>query len=104
MKKSSIARRMTLALAASVAITFSAVLGLSYLLRVSSALSSGLAATTRSQSQASFELLDLAVKVQGVTQKMTQERDPDAIEALASKRSAGEASTSQDPSDCARRH
>src|ERR1039457_6094490 len=82
MKKSSIARRMTLALAASVAITFSAVLGLSYLLRVSSALSSGLAATTRSQSQASFELLDLAVKVQGVTQKMTQERDPDAIEAL----------------------
>ena len=82
MKKSSIACRMTLAVAASVAITFSAVLGLSYLLRVSSALSSGLAATTRSQSRASFELLDLAVKVQGVTQKMTLERDPDAIEAL----------------------
>ena len=82
MKKSSIACRMTLAVAASVAITFSAVLGLSYLLRVSSALSSGLAATTRSQSRASFELLDLAVKVQGVTQKMTMERDPDAIEAL----------------------
>ena len=82
MKKSSIACRMTLAMAASVAITFSAVLGLSYLLRVSSALSSGLAATTRSQSRASFELLDLAVKVQGVTQKMTLERDPDAIEAL----------------------
>ena len=82
MKKSSIAARMTLAMAASVAITFSAVLGLSYLLRVSSALSSGLAATTRSQSRASFELLDLAVKVQGLTQKMTLERDPDAIEAL----------------------
>ncbi len=81
MKTISIAHRMTLALAASVAITFGAVLGLSYLLRVSSALSSGLAATTRSQGRASFELLDLAVKVQGVTQKMTQERDPDAIEA-----------------------
>ncbi len=82
MKKSSIAGRMTLAVGASVVITFSAVLGLSYLLRVSSALSSDLAATNRSQSRASFELLDLAVKVQGVTQKMTLERDPDAIEAL----------------------
>ncbi len=82
MKNVSIARRMTLALAASAAITFGAVLGLSYLLRVSSSLSRGVAATTRSQSQASFELLDLAVKVQGVTQKMTEERDPDAIEAL----------------------
>jgi len=78
----SIARRMTLALAASVAITAGGALGLSYLLRVSSSLSRGLAATARSQSQASFELLDLAVKVQGVTQKMVQEHDPDAIEAL----------------------
>jgi methyl-accepting chemotaxis protein len=81
-KNVSIARRMTLALAASVAITAGAVLGLSYLLWVSSTSSSGLAATARSQSQASFELLDLAVKVQGFTQKMTQESDPDAIEAL----------------------
>jgi methyl-accepting chemotaxis protein len=78
----SIVRRITLALAASVAITAGAVLGLSYLLRVSSSVSTGLAAAARSQSQASFELLDLAVKVQGVTQKMVQERDPDAIEAL----------------------
>ncbi len=78
----SIVRRITLALAASVAITAGAVLGLSYLLRVSSSVSTGLAAGARSQSQASFELLDLAVKVQGVTQKMVQERDPDAIEAL----------------------
>jgi methyl-accepting chemotaxis protein len=78
----SIARRMTLALAASVAITAGAVLGLSYLLWVSSSLSSGLVATARSQSTASFALLDLAVKIQGVTQKMVEERDPDAIEAL----------------------
>jgi len=39
-------------------------------------------ATARSQSTASFALLDLAVKIQGVTQKMVEERDPDAIEAL----------------------
>jgi methyl-accepting chemotaxis protein len=82
MRNLSIARRMTLALAASVAITAGAVLGLSYLLWVSSSLSSGLVATARSQSTASFALLDLAVKIQGVTQKMVEERDPDAIEAL----------------------
>jgi len=82
MKNGSIARRMTLALAASVAITAGAVLGLSYLLWVSSSMSSGLVSTARSQSKASFDLLDLAVKVQGVTQKMVDERDPDAIEAL----------------------
>jgi len=83
MRNLSIARRMTLALAASVAITAGAVLGLSYLLWVSSSLSSGLVATARSQSTASFALLDLAVKVQAVTQKMVEERDPDAIEALS---------------------
>jgi methyl-accepting chemotaxis protein len=82
MKNVSIARRMTSALFASVAITVGAVLGLSYLLWVSASSSNGFAAKARSQSQASFELLDLAVKVQGVTQKMTQENDPDDIEAL----------------------
>src|SRR5579864_710791 len=78
----SIKRRMTLALAGSVAITAGAVLGLSYLLWVSSSVSSALAATARSQSKATFDLLDLAVKVQSVTQKMVEERDPDAIESL----------------------
>jgi methyl-accepting chemotaxis protein len=82
MKNVSIARRMTSALGGSVAITVGAVLGLSYLLWVSASLSSGVAAKARSQSQASFELLDLAVKVQGFTQRMTQESDPDAVEAL----------------------
>ncbi|MFZ1011381.1 MAG: methyl-accepting chemotaxis protein [Candidatus Sulfotelmatobacter sp.] len=38
--------------------------------------------TARSQSQASFQLMDLAVKLQSVTQKMVQEKDPDAVEAL----------------------
>jgi methyl-accepting chemotaxis protein len=87
-KNLSIVRRMTLALAASVAITAAAVLGLSYLLRVSSGLSRDLAATARSQSQASFELLDFAVRLQGGTQKMVQERDPDAIEGLMTQNQA----------------
>lgn len=78
----SIARRMTLALVASLAITAVAVVGLSYILRVSSTLSRDLTATARSQSQASFQLMDLAVKLQSVTQKMVQEKDPDAVEAL----------------------
>jgi methyl-accepting chemotaxis protein len=83
-----IARKMTLALAASVAITAGAVLGLSYLLRVSVSLSSDLTSTARSQSQGSFELMDFAVRLQGATQKMVQERDPDAIEALMTQNQA----------------
>jgi methyl-accepting chemotaxis protein len=93
MRNLSIARRLMLNLGASIAITFGAVLGLSYLLRESSAASGAMAATARAQSLASFELLDLVVKLQGVTQKMVQERDPDAIEALMhqSEKLAGQA-------------
>jgi methyl-accepting chemotaxis protein len=78
----SIARRMILAVAASVAITAGAVLALSYLLHVSASLSREVASKARSQSQDSFQLLDMAVKIQGVTQKMIQQSDPDALEAL----------------------
>jgi methyl-accepting chemotaxis protein len=78
----SIARRMTLALAASVAITAAAVLGLSYLVHVSVSLSSEVAYQSRAQSQTSFQLLDMAVKIQGNTQRMIQQNDPDAIEEL----------------------
>jgi methyl-accepting chemotaxis protein len=81
-KNVSIARKMTLALAASVAITAGAVIGLSYLLRVSSSLSSGLAVKARTQGQASFALMALAETIQSITQKMVQESDPDAIETL----------------------
>jgi len=82
MKNVSIARRMTWALVASFAITASAVLGLSYLLWVSSSLSRDLAGIGRSQSKASLELLDSANKIQNGVQKMVQEIDPDAIEGL----------------------
>ena len=84
----SIARRMTLALAASVAITAGAVAGLSYLLHVSVSLSRDVASRSRTQSQASFQLLDMAVKLQGATQEMIQQSDPDAIEALMNQNQA----------------
>lgn len=66
----------------SVIITVSAVLGLSYLLRASSSSASTVATTARQATQQSFELLDMAVKLQGITQKLVQETDPDAMEAL----------------------
>jgi len=82
MRHAGIARKMTQILAASVAITVGAILGLSYLLRVSSAAARSTAAVARAESHGSFELLDLVLKVQSTTQKMVQERDPDAIESL----------------------
>jgi len=82
MRNHGIARRMSLVVAASVAITVAAVLGLSYLLQVSSNSAQNLATAAREQTQHSFELLDLAVKVQGTTQKLVQETDPDAMESL----------------------
>jgi len=82
MRNVSIARKLRLVLAAAIAITLGAILGLSYLLRVSSSASAELAATAAAQSQASFELLDLVVKVQGTTQTMIQQSDPDVIESL----------------------
>jgi len=82
MRNQGIARRLTLLVAASVAITMAAVLGLSYLLHVAAGSTQDLAAAAREQTQHSFELLDLAVRVQGVTQRLVQERDPDVMESL----------------------
>ena len=80
--KLTIARRMTFTLAASVAITAGAVLGLSYLLHITVTMSGNIASKARSQSESSFQLLNAAVKIQSSTQKMIQQTDPDAIEAL----------------------
>jgi hypothetical protein len=89
MRNLSIARRLMVNLAASIAITLGAALGLSYLLKVSSTSSTNLAATAPAKNQASFELLDVIVKLQASTQKMVQEQDPDAIEALMHQSEAG---------------
>jgi len=88
MKNAGIARRVTLVLVASVAITVGAILGLGYLLRASSISARNLAALTRNNSQASFQLLDVVVRVQGLTLKLVKERDPDAMEALINQRQA----------------
>ena len=82
MKNQGIARRMALVVATSVAITVAAVLGLSYLLHTAAGSAQTVAATTREQTQYSFELLDLAVKIQGITQKLVQATDPDVMESL----------------------
>jgi methyl-accepting chemotaxis protein len=82
MKNQGIARRMSWVVAASVAITVAAVLGLSYLLQVSAGSAQSVAAAAREQTQRSFELLDLAVRVQGITQKLVQATDPDVMESL----------------------
>ena len=76
---------MIVLVGASLVITVGAVLGLSYLLRVSSISSQSAAATAREQTQRCFELLDLAVRVQGTTQKLVQETDPDVMESLIEK-------------------
>src|ERR1700692_1947885 len=82
MRNQGIARRMAFVVAASVLITVAAVLGLSYLLRASADAAQTVARAGREKTQRSFELVDLAVRVQGTTQKLVQETDPDAMEAL----------------------
>lgn len=82
MRDQGIARRMALVVAASVLITVAAVVGLSYLLRVSADSAQTVARAAREQTQRSFELVDVVVRVQGTAQKLVQETDPDAMEAL----------------------
>jgi len=82
MRNLSIARRMAYVFAASVVMTVSGVVGLSYLLRLSTGSSQSAALAASVQTESSFELLDLAVRVQGTTQKLVQETDPDVMEAL----------------------
>jgi len=73
---------MILVVAASVSITIAAVLGLAYLLRISAGSAQSVAVAARAQTQRSFELVDVAVKLQGTTQKLVQESDPDVMESL----------------------
>jgi methyl-accepting chemotaxis protein len=77
-----IARRMMLVVVASAAITVAATLGLAYLLRVSSSSAQNQAAAARIKTRQSFELFDLASKLQSTVQKLVQSNDPDAMEAL----------------------
>ncbi len=73
---------MILVVTASVTITVVAVLALAYLLQGSAGSAQNLAAAAHQQTQHSFELMDLAVRVQGTTQKLVQASDPDVMESL----------------------
>jgi methyl-accepting chemotaxis protein len=88
MKQAGIARRMTLVLGASVAITVVAILSLSGLLYFSASSAGKLTNVAMAKSRGSFELLDLFMKEQSQTQAMVQSSDPDIIEALMSKNDA----------------
>ncbi len=88
MKNAGIARRMSSVLVASVAITAGVALGLSILLWLITGSARDLAATSKAKSRGSFELLDLFVKEQSLTQSMVQSSDPDAIESLMTKSEA----------------
>jgi len=77
-----IAQRMMLVIASSVAITVAAILGLAYLLRVSSNSAQNQAAAAKMKTQQSFALFDLASKLQTTMQKLAQSNDPDAMEVL----------------------
>lgn len=82
MWNASISRRIMMMLAASVATTLAVILGLSYLLRVSSNAAQRAATTATTQNQVAFDLLGSVVKIQGGTQRLVQETDPDAMESL----------------------
>lgn len=69
-------------MAAFVIVTVGTVLTFSYLLREFSRESDRMAAAARTRNQGSFELVDLMVKVQGLTQQLLSSSDPDAMEAL----------------------
>ncbi len=85
MKNAGIARRMSLVLIASVAITAGVTLALSVLLALITGSARDLAATSKATAQGSFELLDLFVREQSLTQSMVQSSDPDVIESLMGK-------------------
>jgi len=85
MKNAGIARRMSLVLIASVAITAGVTLALSVLLALITGSARDLAATSKTTAQGSFELLDLFVREQSLTQSMVQSSDPDVIESLMGK-------------------
>jgi methyl-accepting chemotaxis protein len=82
MTNNGIARRMIFVVAASAAITIAAVLGLAYLLRASTASAQKVSAATHEQTERSFALIGLAVRIQGNTQKLVQSTDPDLMESL----------------------
>jgi methyl-accepting chemotaxis protein len=88
MRNLGIAHRMVVLVGASVVITVAAVIGMSYLLHVSGGSARSAAEQARQRTEGSFALLDAAVKLQGATQKLVQETDPDVMEMLMKQNQA----------------
>jgi methyl-accepting chemotaxis protein len=73
---------MSIFLSAFVLVTLSVVVAMALLSHESSANAHGLRKKIQAQSTASLKLIDEMVKLQGLTQKLVREKDPDTIEAL----------------------
>jgi methyl-accepting chemotaxis protein len=73
---------MSLFLAALVTVTASGVVGMSYLLHKVSATARELSVNSRANANTSFDLVSRMANLQGTTQRLIGERDPDAIESL----------------------
>ncbi len=80
MKNVGIAKRLYLFLGAFVVVAVGCVGGFSFLLTTSSSASRGAVDRTRVKSQASFDLVENAARVQGLTLRLVREKDADAIE------------------------
>jgi methyl-accepting chemotaxis protein len=78
-------------LTAFVAVTACTILGTSYLLYRASALSRTLVAEAKANTEESFGLLNHLATVQGLTQKLVSERDPDVMESLLKASDAAKA-------------
>jgi methyl-accepting chemotaxis protein len=82
MMTAGIGRRMFLFLGASVAVTVGVAVGMSYLLHEASGITQRLANRTSQETRNSSALIGNVAKLQGLTQKLVREKDPDAMEAL----------------------
>ncbi|HEU5401722.1 MAG TPA: methyl-accepting chemotaxis protein [Terriglobales bacterium] len=82
MKTVGIARRMAIFLAAFAVVTFGVVLAMTWLSHTATVNAQGLQKKVQEQSNSSLEVIDELAKLQGLTQRLVREKDPDTIESL----------------------
>lgn len=86
MHKASIARRISIFMAAFILVTIAVVGSMSYLLHTSTANQRRFRNDLDTQSRTLFKLVSGMGKLQGLTQKLLREQDPDVIESLVQQR------------------
>jgi len=84
----SISKKLLLLVGGAAGTALGAVLIFSFLLYRSSSGARELAALANTKGAATFALVDLAAKTQGIVQRLAREKDPDAIEALLKQKEA----------------